>query len=107
MTPHPHKDAIVAWAHGETIEVRHHAQDKWFVEPFPSWDLDKEYRIRVVEPEWIFCNGKRPSFLDDDDRIFWYGPKNSSIYSTVRVKDLFFNNPNNPVLFVKIAKEAE
>lgn len=44
-TPHKHKDLIIAWANGATIE-RTHFSEGWIVSEPPSWDLFQEYRIK-------------------------------------------------------------
>ena len=51
---HKHYDCIVAWASGETIEVK--VADKWIYAETPSWDIDYEYRIKkepVIEVKYF------------------------------------------------------
>lgn len=43
--PHKHKDLIIAWANGHEIQIFSRPNDKW-VDCYPSWCLNSEYRIR-------------------------------------------------------------
>ena len=46
---HKHRDLIIAWANGETIQYKN---GEWIdIEWAPSWDVDTEYRIK---PNSIF-----------------------------------------------------
>lgn len=48
-TPHPHAELIVAWAKGETIQVKSN-DGKWVDCPRPSWSDVATYRIKPEEP---------------------------------------------------------
>jgi len=44
-TPHKHRDLIIAWANGETIEVCCN-NNQWKVETRPDWWTDVKYRVK-------------------------------------------------------------
>jgi len=48
LTPHPHKDLIIAWANGEDIQWFNKADKFWIHTRKPSWSPDTEYRVRPL-----------------------------------------------------------
>ena len=56
MMPHVHKDLIIAWANGATIE--YYDNRNWFVIPNPRWASYTKYRIKPESVEmWRWCFG--------------------------------------------------
>lgn len=52
--PHKHRDAIIAWANGESVEYK--VGETWYDVLNPAWDAEIEYRIKpkVVKREgWV------------------------------------------------------
>lgn len=49
MTPHIHRDVIIAWANGAQIQRKRYNTTTWEDVTYPSW-LDQQYRIK---PETI------------------------------------------------------
>jgi hypothetical protein len=106
--PHPHKDLIIAWANGATIEERY-GHLPWDQEDNPRWYPHYEYRIKPVEPpkaEWIFCNGKRPEGIPDETKVYWYGPEYYCLDYPVTIDKLDFTGEGeNPIMFIKIIED--
>ena len=44
--PHKHRDPIIAWANGATIEVKGYADGEWLKADRPAWHKDRTYRIK-------------------------------------------------------------
>ena len=50
--PHPHKDLIIAWANGATIQVKT-SDGTWEQLNKPSWHLHLNYRIKPEEKKKV------------------------------------------------------
>ena len=72
--PHKHAELIKAWADGYDIE--YFEFDAWWYTTFPTWDLDKKYRIKpepkpdVVRYGWAQYNERVGIDVAPDDA--WY-----------------------------------
>lgn len=42
---HKHYDLIVAWANGAKVEIRPNCDSEWYIEDYPNWYVENEYRI--------------------------------------------------------------
>lgn len=55
---HKHHDLIVAWAKGAKIQGLSDSHDKWFdVESTPSWNPDRQYRIKPEPKAYVVLYG--------------------------------------------------
>ncbi len=48
MTPHVHKDLIIAWANGAQIQCYSGIKETWLNLTNPTWHEDAVYRIKPV-----------------------------------------------------------
>lgn len=69
-TPHKHRDLIIAWANGETIEV--YSNGRWEVTLDPVWIPSVKYRVkpdirtRLLQIIHRYVNHGVDEFLFDD-----------------------------------------
>lgn len=61
LTPHKHKDAIIAFAHGHKIEVRSGSSEPWKLVEWPAFDESNQYRVydEFRELKEAHASGKR------------------------------------------------
>lgn len=57
-TPHKHAEVIKEWADGLDVEVLFNGA--WHPEPYPKWDLQREYRVKQKK---AIANNTAPEFL--------------------------------------------
>lgn len=60
-TPHPHAEAIKAWADGKPIESRLDCDDPWFYVQNPIWNPGQQYRVKpeeVVDYTVVLSDGR-------------------------------------------------
>jgi len=43
---HIHHKEIIAWAEGASIQILMRSTNEWFDIVYPSWDADRQYRIK-------------------------------------------------------------
>lgn len=78
MTPHKHRDVIIAWANGARIEYRNFDSNVWQEISNPNWMAYIEYRIKQ-EPKLV------PFDADDAKKIVGKIVKNTSIEPTFSI----------------------
>lgn len=86
MKPHKHKDLIIAWANGATIECKKYYKNHfsielsefWEVTHNPSWNEHTEYRIKPREFEigaWYpAMRAGDKVIVKYQNLLFWNGP---------------------------------
>ena len=62
VSPHPHKNEIIAWAHGLKIEI-HEFTNGWVSDPHPKWHIDRRYRVKKNEQSNLTPTSRNPSRL--------------------------------------------
>lgn len=67
-TPHKHKEAIIAWANGKTIQYRYKNFD-WSDMDFesPMWLDDHEYRVKPeihIVKTYLYFDAKCPEYIN-------------------------------------------